>query len=157
MKTIEENNRLIAEFMGLTLEPWQGEDRLGDDDTDTEYWFDEHGNVIDALLYHESWDWLMPVVEKIEILGSSEIMSRTLYSRFDITHNQITLKWSKNNGYQLKLEAYPEWMITHKSSISKEFIRVNLPSNSTKIEALYQAVVAFIEWYNKNQVEDGND
>jgi hypothetical protein len=65
MKTIEENNRLIAEFIGLTLEPWQGKDRLGDDDTDTEYWFDEQGNVIDALLYHESWDWIMPVVRKI--------------------------------------------------------------------------------------------
>ena len=26
-------------------------------------------NFIDAAKYHESWDWLMPVVEKIESLG----------------------------------------------------------------------------------------
>ena len=42
---IIENNKLIAEFMG-----WK-------ERTDpTERWF----------LYHTSWDWLMPVVEKIE-------------------------------------------------------------------------------------------
>ena len=40
-ETIEEGNKIIAEFMN-------------------------HGNVFG--LYHDRWDWLMPVVEKIEAL-----------------------------------------------------------------------------------------
>ena len=49
MKTIEENNRMIAEFMGAT-----GTDLLG--------------NNIESK-YHISWDWLMSVVNKISDLG----------------------------------------------------------------------------------------
>ena len=39
------NNRLIAEFMGA------------------------EGHPLDQMKYHTSWDWLMPVIEKIETLG----------------------------------------------------------------------------------------
>ena len=48
-----DNNKLIAEFMGSNLnglESWQYEEELQ---------------------YHTSWDWLMPVVDKIEKLGYS--------------------------------------------------------------------------------------
>ena len=62
MKTTEENNMLIAKFMGFkdSLESknctycrWYHPDNLGD------MYFPEQ------LIYNESWDWLMPVVEKI--------------------------------------------------------------------------------------------
>ena len=43
------SNKLIAEFMGV-------------DQVDIDTWYDEHNE----LKYHKSWDWLMPVVEKIE-------------------------------------------------------------------------------------------
>lgn len=49
---MEKNNKLIAEFMGV-------------DQVDIDYAFNEHGQ----LKYHLSWDWLMPVIEKIESLG----------------------------------------------------------------------------------------
>jgi hypothetical protein len=42
------NNKLIAEFMGMTY---------GDS------WYRK------SMRYNVSWDWLMPVVEKIESLG----------------------------------------------------------------------------------------
>ena len=45
---MEENNKLIAEFMKV-------------DQVDIDYAFNEHGQ----LKYHLSWDWLMPVIEKI--------------------------------------------------------------------------------------------
>jgi hypothetical protein len=45
MKTTEENNRLIAEFMGASG-------------------FDMIGKKVE-LKYHTSYDWLMPVVKKI--------------------------------------------------------------------------------------------
>lgn len=53
------DNELIAEFMGVTFDPqeYQG-DRIG-----------RHGVTIKGTQYHESWDWLMPVVEKINNLN----------------------------------------------------------------------------------------
>jgi hypothetical protein len=65
---MRDENKLIAEFMNWSIEEWEGDKRLGDDDSDTFYIYDEEGNVFDEedLLFHESWDWLMPVVERIE-------------------------------------------------------------------------------------------
>ena len=55
---ILEGNKLIAEFMGFTV---------------GEFGFQEPGEEwqqpFKHLKYHSSWDWLMPVVEKIETLG----------------------------------------------------------------------------------------
>jgi hypothetical protein len=45
----ELNNKLIAEFMGMN-----------------------YGDPIESMEYHTSWDWLMPVVEKIEGLRDSK-------------------------------------------------------------------------------------
>ena len=56
MKTIE-NNKLIAEFMGLI-----------ESSIDKKYWTEKtkegigKGELVE-LKYHTSWDWLMPVVE----------------------------------------------------------------------------------------------
>jgi hypothetical protein len=48
------DNKLIAEFMGLVVS-----------DRDN-YTSELHTNVDVDLKYNTSWDWLMPVVEKIE-------------------------------------------------------------------------------------------
>jgi hypothetical protein len=48
MKTTEENNRLIAEFMGASG-------------------FNLLGQKVRPK-YHTSWDWLMPVIEEIDHL-----------------------------------------------------------------------------------------
>jgi len=47
------NNKLIAEFMGLVVS-----------DRDN-YTSELHTNVDADLKYHTSWDWLIPVVKKI--------------------------------------------------------------------------------------------
>ena len=60
MKTIK-NNKLIAEFMGLNLH--QGVWRKSTLATERKICKE------DALKYHEDWNWLMVVVEKIESLG----------------------------------------------------------------------------------------
>lgn len=72
MKDIAENNKLIAEFMGCELKsyptaiksPFHGRDiwwsPTSSDGKTRTFWCEvgkEH--------YHDSWDWLMPVVEKI--------------------------------------------------------------------------------------------
>ena len=61
------DNKLIAEFMGWELQ-----------DYPTDRWYGSyrepngklHRNTdTEPLLFHASWDWLMPVVDKIEGLG----------------------------------------------------------------------------------------
>ena len=57
MDNITDNNKLIAEFMGSNFE------MIGDEEactlrSGTRY-------MTKHLKYHSSWDWLMPVVEKI--------------------------------------------------------------------------------------------
>ena len=80
-------------------------------------------------LFHESWDWLMEVVGKIEGLYETE----ELYGQvFDIstTHIKIT-----------KHLPGPKY---HKPII----IDLKL-TPMKKIEATYKAVVKFIQWYQK--------
>ena len=59
MKTIEEKNRMIAEFMGMQ------ETKIGwydaEENLPLEYTTD---NTFDELLFNKSWDWLMPVAHK---------------------------------------------------------------------------------------------
>ena len=47
---MKENNKLIAEFMGV-------------DQVDIDTWLETNSN----LQYHNSWDWLMPVLKKINL------------------------------------------------------------------------------------------
>ena len=61
---MEKTNKLIAEFMGMTY-------YIPNDDS----LMVEKAPIgvlvtpTKSLEYHESWDWLMPVIEKIESLG----------------------------------------------------------------------------------------
>ena len=73
MNTIE-NNRLIAEFMGEYIPP---QAKYGD----MNFW-----------KYHESWDWLMPIIRKINNTG--------LYHK---KYKNINLASSLLTGYLLSV------------------------------------------------------
>lgn len=68
MENLERNNRMIAEFMGAE---WKA-----DDYGDFGFWFKEvpatsewqTGFKIEAIKFDTSWDWLMPVVERIGVV-----------------------------------------------------------------------------------------
>jgi hypothetical protein len=68
---MENNNKLIAEFMGVQLffgEPYN---------KDIEQWevfFDTLYETKD-LAYHTDWNWLMPVIRKIEELGNDVLIT----------------------------------------------------------------------------------
>ena len=117
MKNIVENNKLIAEFMGLSYckkhlyEGW--------------YKNHEHNHRLcdfNGLKYHSDWNWLMRVVEKIENLQDE---------------NSCAI-------YNVQIEqCFVEIIINHTSETI-----VEVDCNS-KIQAVYQACVEFIKWYNK--------
>lgn len=56
-----ESNRLIAEFMELPTQVFKsGNVNYYFREFNSGSWYEEH-----ELSYNESWDWLMPVIEKI--------------------------------------------------------------------------------------------
>jgi hypothetical protein len=115
MKTIE-GNKLIAGYVGDKTEfeneysiPIKGDHALL-------YWDAE-------LQFHNSWDWLMPVVEKINDTAIDEDSKYTVV----IMDHRV---WVKIEGPQEKtivdFDGY----------------------NTSFIESVWNAVVEFIEWYN---------
>lgn len=64
-----ENNKIVAEFIGLETGKQLGYDRFIND------WFDNKGTFNgqrnEKLLFDTDWNWLMEVVEKIESLESA--------------------------------------------------------------------------------------
>jgi hypothetical protein len=110
---ILEGNKLIEKFMGK--------------EHDELCWKLLPKNIIHLpqyFKYHLSWDWLMPVVEKIE-----KINRYNEYYPDTVTIWKDCCKISDgNNGNEL----------------------VCVYSGTTKIEATWLAVIDFIKWYNKN-------
>jgi hypothetical protein len=108
-------NKLIAEFMGYEL--------VGNTYSKNNgmHWFIEPQ-------YHESWDWLMPVVEKIEC------------TTIDNDDNS-------DNFFNVMIEVF-------ECNINGGDICI-CKSGNTKLEATYKAVVEFINQYNEeNESKD---
>jgi hypothetical protein len=121
---IIESNRLIAEFMGYKYEDdgymWCGKSSFSIDDTE----------------YDFSWDWLMPVVERIEELPLMKIPDEKLPQGFEviIRGNSCTIDYG--NGAEGMVHDFLDlWDGSFTGS---------------KIQSIYIAVVAFIKWYNEN-------
>jgi hypothetical protein len=96
------SNKLIAEFMGLNKE----------DKARIKHFFNE------KLCYDTSWDWLMPVIEKI-------------------------------GEFQFDDKDY-----AHIRTFRKNMVRINrfsLHQEKTLIKSAHNAVVEFINWYNKRR------
>jgi hypothetical protein len=107
-KNIVENNRLIAIFMG----DYQ---KLSNDE--------EFGK------FHSSWDWLMPVVEKIEHL--KDIPEGRLEFLVEITLCACEIHTMVDGPY----------IYSHENS---------------KLEAVYNGVVKFIKRYSKENDKNSN-
>ena len=129
-KEIIEGNKLIAEFMKFPsnkhLENWV--------DVPNEYIsiYGKHFGIGFNCKFHKSWDWLMPVVEKIE---SIKIPQVAYGFEFSIKGKRcITL--SKITGEDVVVIGFHNY--------DKKYFY-------TKLEATWLAVVEFIKWYNKCQ------
>ena len=116
-----EGNKIIAEFMGC----YGGIHYCGNEevyaygfkDTHiTERWREPLFN--DRTPYHESWDWLMPVVEKINNTTIGD-------EKFDVIIYQTSCHI--NDTEQILIE--------------KNYYK-------SLIQCVYDAVTEFIQWYN---------
>jgi len=135
---IEEGNKLIAEFEGMVY--------TNDDPKayPQGYMFSKELGAITVsdLQYHESWDWLMPVVEKIgDITIPAGLVSEPwptdvhyginkTCTMFSIGDNSLFISDSgiQKNG----VENIKEWKNTKETTLTRTWL----------------AVVAFIKWHN---------
>ena len=92
MNNTNENNKLIAEFMGLDTEVFKSGKvnyYYYDKVSKQEIFLEAH-----ELPYNVSWNWLMPVIERINIL----VMEDDFYELYNseewdnITHTLIQIK-----------------------------------------------------------------
>lgn len=95
-ETVNEEDWLIWSFMGET-------------------------SLVPVCRYRTSWDWLMPVVQKIEALE---------HSRFGFNidpHDIQVLDYKSKTEYSIVYSTRQEYSL---------------------MEAVYEAVIKFIQWYN---------
>ena len=120
---IIKGNKLIAEFIGFK--------RLNPDNSfRLHQWWDintgkkQHifKGCDHSLEFHTSWDWLMPVIQKIEKTGE-----------FSVT----IFKGCCDIHYSSSLDKY-------------DFEPIEKGGGQPKILSTYQAIIEFINWYNKN-------
>tara|TARA_R100001244_G_scaffold83197_2_gene64273 strand:- start:64 stop:456 length:393 start_codon:yes stop_codon:yes gene_type:complete len=120
------DNKLIAEFMELhdeiSLDSIAGNIHSWSDSPFFYITEDSKEKVIEGITeyskYHTSWDWLMPVVEKIESMGFW----------FNRVNGDITIVGDYDREHT-------------------EFTNVNTPMSSGGIDMYYQAIVEFIQEY----------
>ena len=120
MENITENNKLIADFLG-----WKK--GRGTNTHKKTFLVPNKGGVypIEALKFHNDWNWLIPVVEKIEI------QSKELFGAYE----DVII-----NGCGC--------------GIATKDDMISIAATS-KIEAVYMACVEYIKWYNeKNKTNE---
>ena len=125
-----ENNKIIAEFLGESKQPYEfsqfGYMTLSGDWKDTFF--------VEQLKFHSNWNWLMKVVEKIESLEFYPKNSTCIsFDTFGIEINKERCD------------------ITRYGDFTNHLIQGN---GRTRIETVYNACVKFIEWYNLQEHKD---
>lgn len=142
--TVEEitnGNILIAEFMGLIQVPFKNIDN----EISEMLWFSLTLSLMDrfnyesshskSLHFHTSWNWLMPVVSKIESTTPHGVLIYEDGCYINTSHD-----W---------FECNPEILGDRYIDRTSFEIREELGGN--KMNAVWKAVVKFIIWYNKQK------
>lgn len=144
-REITQSNILIAEFMGLKC---KYEDNIA-------YWYSSSESEKYAykvcrnsqLQYSLSLDWLMPVVSRIEAISNGS---------FDICRWEVKVAWWYHDDlHRMGYDRISKWNsiggIHHEYRISCYPESEEKLTAITKSDAIYNACILFIEWYNKNK------
>ena len=123
---MEENNKIIAEFMGFTFEKNLG---YYDNEMLLEQivYEQQNGNCFNELLFDKSWDWLMSVIEKIR-------------------NNHFVTNVNYNTGGDFIIEGLTSTEVLN--------IIINREDFKSDLEMCYFGVVEFIKWYNQNKEKE---
>lgn len=114
---IIENNKLLAEFIGYT--------QPHPEYPSTTYWYKKDKQPLAILLFDSDWNWLMQIVEKIQLL--------------DIVHEY-------NRSYDNVFKTWECYLIP---AYKNSFGYIRSLSKNSEIEAVYNACVEFVKWYNE--------
>lgn len=129
-------NIIIAGFMDLQIEESSKElFYLTENRKINNVWTiqaESWGCVPEELPYHLSWDWLMPVIEKIQQIADKPEIYLDDYYMIDFDLNLAA--------------AICELRIDGKLLESRTAFEPDI-----LINAVYPCVVAFIKWYNKHK------
>tara|TARA_R110000851_G_scaffold44178_4_gene108786 strand:+ start:8066 stop:8449 length:384 start_codon:yes stop_codon:yes gene_type:complete len=125
-----ESNKLIAEFMGI--ESYKSKKY-------TMFVYEENNHRTDVdLHYHTSWDWLMPVVEKIESCNAS------------VTINGVYSEFTKKVGHQVTIRIESVEMNEGGKSawVLEDKYKHHSNVRDNRIDAVYESVIHFIKNQN---------
>jgi len=139
MKT---DNELIADFMGMP----KMKDSKGD-----LFDFQGSGREIFCIREHElkyrtSWDWLMPVVEKIHSSMSYKRYNRNIGVEITIKpqHCSIYLP-DVSEGYDYTSDCW----------YADPLFSTTNGNYGTTLQCVYDSVIYYIKWYNENEKHQG--
>lgn len=157
---IIEGNKLIAEFMGYQIlhKKFQyqnfnssnesyfanGEGKIVCDKDGHEVNLYPDGDPLEDLSelpFNSSWDWLMPVVEKIEEI---EVNNGAFTDYYDVHIMPDAIIINKQSDENNPL------FINNKSDGCGS-VECSMPTFENKMTALFYTVVEFIKWYNENE------
>lgn len=104
MKNTTENNKLIAEFLG-----WY----KPDEENYYVHKYSEKDYTDKQLKYHSSWDWLMPVVEKIDLILPDDNLVSISFNRCLIEYHAegITFEGIGNTRIEATYKAVVEFIL----------------------------------------------
>lgn len=138
-KEIIKGNKLIAEFMGL--KPFNTGDKwaLGHNSCHCcEITEEKTMNGFASIAkYHSSWDWLMPVVEKIESMFYFFNSAPFIDDEMDELSGEYFCVVIQRRTTNLNLPYF-----------------IDITGCSSKKEATWKAVVEFIKWYNEKKLTE---
>ena len=143
-KQITEGNVLIAEFIGLKRGWWISQEKPLTEDK--KQWCDLDGKTFlgsrvyfdNDLKFHKLWDWLMPVVEKIELTKTLDTVHKV-----PVPTNVHINKSEENDNTKLKHQCIIQ-------QFTWDGHRIEI-FGKNKIQTVYNAVIEFIKWYNEQK------
>ena len=135
MKDLSENNKLIVNFMGgfITEDGYRAHLPILDQETRIHNVMGSPPSRLKEafeikytheLEYHKSWDWIMPVVDKIENLSVSK------FQNISIGSGEVSIAFANENP-------------------PNEYLFIYIDFKENKLNTVYEAVVEFIKWYNR--------
>lgn len=145
MKDNIESNKLIAEFMELKL--------FSDRTPSLEYWWAESEDSVttyagtwpfqDPPPFDRNWNYLMPVVEKIEQLRQGD-KSYDIVIGFGEYCGIVQYEGRGRKRAVQRWESSQPYRVDHEHGIVEQGTK----RPDTKIQAVYSSIIQFITYYN---------